>query len=130
MILLLDTHIFLWFITNDSKLPLKYSSTITNLENEVYLSVASSWEMLIKYQIGKLSLPEQPSKYIAKNRRKHRIRSLAIYESSIKEIASLPLHHNDPFDRLIIAQSIRYKMTLLTLDEKFQHYPVNILTVD
>jgi PIN domain nuclease of toxin-antitoxin system len=112
---------------NDRRLPLRYAATISNPEHELFLSVASSWEILIKYQIGKLELPHHPTQYIRKHRKRLGIRSLAIYETAIQELSKLPLHHHDPFDRLIISQTNRYQLTLMTLDHQFEAYDVSIL---
>ncbi|MDD1418633.1 type II toxin-antitoxin system VapC family toxin [Dolichospermum sp. ST_sed1] len=101
MKLLVDTHIFLWFITNNNRLSRKYCDSISNADNEIYLSVVSVWEAMIKYQLGKLALPESPDIYLPKQREKHLISSLSIDETTIAQLAKLPSLHHDPFDRLL-----------------------------
>jgi PIN domain nuclease of toxin-antitoxin system len=98
---LLDTHIFLWFITNNKRLSHRYIDAISNQDNEIYLSVVSVWEATIKYQLGKLPLPESPEIYLPKQREKHLISSLSINETTITQLIQLPPLHNDPFDRLL-----------------------------
>ncbi|HQU32311.1 MAG: type II toxin-antitoxin system VapC family toxin [Planctomycetia bacterium] len=80
MRLLLDTHIFLWFISGDKQLAISAQDAIRDPHNDVYLSVASLWEAIIKYQLGKLPLPAPPGKYLPKQREKHLISSLEIDE--------------------------------------------------
>lgn len=96
MLLLLDTHVFLWFITGDSRLAVSFHEAILRSENRVYLSAASYWEIIIKYNLGKLPLPESPEEFIPHQRELHGIESLAVTESSLKYLASLPNKHRDP----------------------------------
>jgi PIN domain nuclease of toxin-antitoxin system len=90
MKILLYTHIFLWFITNNKRLSEKYCDAISNQDNEIYLSVVSVWEAMIKYQLGKLPLPESPEIYLPKQRERHLISSLSIDETTITQLAKLP----------------------------------------
>jgi PIN domain nuclease of toxin-antitoxin system len=85
MELLLDTHIFLWYISGDKKLADSAKNMISNPANEVYLSVVSSWETIIKYRVGKLSLPQAPEKYLPEQRERHRISSMSLDEASVKQ---------------------------------------------
>ena len=101
MRLLLDTHIFLWFITGDSHLPIPFFEAIIESENEVFLSAASVWEIIIKYDLGRLPLPDLPGTYIPTQRERHRIETLPITESSLKCLSSLSKLHSDPFDSLL-----------------------------
>jgi PIN domain nuclease of toxin-antitoxin system len=127
MRLLLDTHVFLWLITNDARLPAKFRDALSDANNGVFLSVASVWESVIKFQAGKLPLPESPETYLPRQREKHDIATLAIDEASISQLAQLPLLHRDPFDRIIIAQALQQGMTLVTVDEHVLAYPVATL---
>lgn len=127
MKLLLDTHIFLWFISGDKRLPAFVQTSIRNSENEVYLSVASVWEALVKYQLGKLSLPDSPEKYLPLQRKRHGIDSLPISEACVTQLAKLPKIHRDPFDRILISQALEYGLTMVTIDEIIFDYPVIIL---
>ncbi|MCI0494611.1 type II toxin-antitoxin system VapC family toxin [candidate division KSB1 bacterium] len=124
---LLDTHIFLWFISGDKRLPKFARNKIQEFENEVYLSVISLWEAIIKYQIGKLPLPKPPNIYLPKQRARHFISSLELDEASIIKLAKLPLIHRDPFDRILICQALTHEMTIITSDEHIRSYNVSVL---
>lgn len=100
---------------------------IRHPDNEVYLSVISLWEVIIKYQLGKMPLPQSPETYLPLQRQKHQIRSLGVDEASVRQLIKLPAFHNDPFDRLLICQAIEYKMTIATVDSQILAYPANTL---
>jgi PIN domain nuclease of toxin-antitoxin system len=127
MNLLLDTHVFLWFITADSRLPILFRDAIRETSNTVFLSAASLWEIIIKYNLGKLPLPQSPELYIPRQRQNHRIKSLQIGESSLKYLASLPDLHRDPFDRILISQALNGNLTLATIDQAVMSYNVPYL---
>jgi PIN domain nuclease of toxin-antitoxin system len=127
MKLLLDTHIFLWFISGDTNLPVYMRDAIADPNNDVYLSAVSLWEIIIKYQIGKLPLPQPPESYIPAARQSHRIESLPVDEASVIQLANLPPIHRDPFDRVLICQTLEHGMTLVTVDNNIQKYSVPIL---
>jgi PIN domain nuclease of toxin-antitoxin system len=107
MRILLDTHIFLGFISGDTRLSTDVRDAIRDPENEVYLSAVSVWEAIVKYQLGKLPLPEHPEIYLPKQRDLHQITSLALDESSVVQLAKLPPLHRDPFDRMLICQALQ-----------------------
>jgi len=126
---LIDTHIFLWFLNGDSQLSPQFRAHIQDPNNEVYLSVVSVWEATIKYQLGKLPLPESPEIYLPKQRIRHQIDSLPINEASITNLIKLPPLHRDPFDRLLICQAIQHDLTIITADQEIINYPIiQILT--
>ena len=127
MRLLLDLHVFLWYISADSKLPPAFRDAIQDATNEAFLSVASVWEAIIKYSIRKLPLPGPPEEYLPRIRERHKIASLAIEESTMKHLAKLPPLHRDPFDRILIAQSQQHNLTMLTVDDAIKAYSVKIL---
>jgi PIN domain nuclease of toxin-antitoxin system len=127
MKILLDTHIFLWFISGDSRLSANIRDAIRDTDNEVYLSVVSIWESIIKYQLGKLPFPESPAIYLPKQRDLHQISSLAIDEKSVAQLAQLPLLHRDPFDRMLICQSLQNGLAIATVDAAIQAYSVPLL---
>jgi PIN domain nuclease of toxin-antitoxin system len=106
MKILLDTHIFLWFITGDDRLSMHLRDAIRNLDNEVYLSVISVWEALVKYQLGKLPLSESPETYFPEQRDRHLITSLSLDEGSVAQLVKLPSLHRDPFDQMLICQAL------------------------
>lgn len=127
MRLLLDTHIFLWYISGDSRLPPTLRTTIQDSANEVFLSVASVWEACIKHHLGKLPLPETPGTYLPEQRQRHLVASLPIEERALRHLAGLPPLHRDPFDRVLICQAIEGAMTLVTMDEAVRVYPIAVL---
>jgi PIN domain nuclease of toxin-antitoxin system len=129
MKLLLDTHVFLWFISGDARLPSGFRDSIRDPDNEVFLSVVSLWEATIKFQLGKLPLPESPETYLPKQRERHLIASLPVDEASVIQLAKLPSLHRDPFDRLLICQAIRHGMTIMTVDQAVRMYPVSVMAM-
>ncbi len=124
---LLDTHIFLWFISGDTRLPAGWRDIIRDAGNDVYLSVVSLWEAIIKYHLGKLPLPEPAESYLPTQRMRHQIASLSLRETSVRRLATLPLVHRDPFDRMLVCQALENNLTIVTVDGAFQAYPVPIL---
>ena len=120
---ILDTHIFLWLINEDPRLTEDKAQVIINPENEVFLSVVSIWECVLKYQIGKLQFPQSPEIYLPQQRSKHLCKSLGISEETIKQLIKLPMIHKDPFDRLIICQSLESDLTIITEDRAILSYP-------
>lgn len=127
MRILLDTHIFLWFISGDARLSTDIRDAIRNPENEVFLSAVSIWEAIVKHQLGKLPLPEPPEIYLPKQRDLHQISSLALDENSVVQLAGLPLLHRDPFDRMLICQALQNSLIIATLDAAVRAYSVNTL---
>ena len=127
MRILLDTHVFLWFISGDAQLSTNVRDEIRNPDNEVYLSTVSVWEAIVKYQLGKLPLPESPETYLPKQRELHQIASLALDESSVVQLAKLPPLHRDPFDRMLICQALQHNLTIATVDSAVRAYSVSIM---
>lgn len=127
MRLLLDTHIFLWYIVDDVKLPSTFRLAIQDPNNEVFLSVASIWESVIKHQIGKLSFPFPPAEWLPKQRAAHGIGMIVIDEGAMSQLASLPQIHRDPFDRLIVAQAMQHSLAIVTVDPEILAYQINVL---
>lgn len=124
MKLLLDTHIFLWFINQDCRLSEHFKQAIQNPDNEIFLSVVSIWECEIKYQLGKLPFPQSPAIYLPQQRTKHFIKSLVVDEASIAQLINLPPLHRDPFDRLLICQALQHNLIMLTEDKSILNYPM------
>jgi PIN domain nuclease of toxin-antitoxin system len=127
MKILLDTHIFLWFISGDRRLSADIRDVIRSTDNEVYLSVVSVWESIIKYQLGKLPLPEPPETYLSRQRDLHQILSLSVDEKSVAQLARLPLLHRDPFDRMLICQALQNELAIATVDAAIRAYSVNLI---
>lgn len=124
---ILDTCTFLWIITNADELTDTIKTQFQNRENTYYLSAASSWEIGIKYSIGKLPLPQSPEQYIPVQREKHGIQTLPISEEASLNISKLPPIHKDPFDRILICQSIVTGYPIVTPDPLIRQYPVKIV---
>ena len=127
MRILLDTHIFLWFISGDTQFSMDIRDAIRDPDNEVYLSAVSVWEAIVKYQLGKLPLPEPPETYLPKQRDLHQISSLNLDENSVIQLSKLPLLHRDPFDRMLICQALQNDLTIVTVDTAIRAYSVNVL---
>lgn len=124
MNILLDTCTFLWIITGDKKLSARAREHFINPENEIYLSVISTWEISIKHSLGRLPLPEKPEQFIPTQRKRHGVKTLPLDEESALYLTRLPLLHNDPFDRMLICQAIVSGMTIMTPDDLFAKYHV------
>jgi len=120
--LLLDTHVFLWWKVNDSRLVDPAKTAIANAAL-VMVSAASAWEMAIKSQLGKLALSEDISKGVEESG----FEKLTISFEHATEVANLPQHHKDPFDRMLVAQARVERLTLVTHDRLLEAYPVPIL---
>lgn len=127
MKILLDTHIFLWFISGDPRLLPTVQDAICDPNSDVFLSSVSIWEAMVKNQLGKLPLPESPELYLPKHRERHQIASLALDESSVIQLAKLPPLHRDPFDRMLICQALQHGLTIATVDPAIRAYSVNVL---
>ena len=124
MKILLDTCTFLWIITDDSRLSLRARELFIDPSHDVYLSVASTWEITLKYILNRLHLPEPPERFIPEQRNRHNINSLPLEEDATFYLAKLPDLHKDPFDRILICQAIVSGMVILTLDELISQYPL------
>jgi PIN domain nuclease of toxin-antitoxin system len=123
---LLDTHAFLWAIADDQRLSRRAQKIFTG-PHDLWLSAASIWEILIKVQAGKLPLPQPSGPYLVKQAAENRIEVLPITLDHILRVESLPMHHRDPFDRILVAQSIEEKLPLITADPQFERYPVELI---
>ena len=127
MRILLDTCTFLWIITDDSRLSGVARGHFTEPENEMFLSVVSGWEITIKYTLKRLSLPEPPDAYIPRQREEHRILLLALGEEAVLHTIHLPIHHRDPFDRMLVSQAIVHGMVILSPDKVLHQYPARVV---
>ena len=124
---LIDTHVFLWWNTEDAQLSPRARKIISDGKNEIFLSAASAWEIAIKASRGRLVLPEEPALYVASRMSLHRIQSLPIQVSHALRVYDLPLHHADPFDRLLVAQCQMESMPLITKDEEIRKYELETI---
>jgi PIN domain nuclease of toxin-antitoxin system len=126
MRILLDTCTFLWLILDTEELTEKVKDLFADSDNEVFLSVVSTWEIAVKYAIGRLDLPEEPRFYIPEQRERHRVRSLPLDEPASLQVSTLPKIHSDPFDRMLISQAMIHGLTILSPDDMMKKYPVRI----
>jgi PIN domain nuclease of toxin-antitoxin system len=127
MKLLLDTHTFLWLASNPEKLSQTGLAACEDLTNELYLSVVSAWEIQIKRQVNRLQLGVPLDQMIQGQRAANGLRILPVKLQHIYILDELPLHHNDPFDRLLIAQAKAEHAWLVSGDSRFQPHPVDVL---
>jgi PIN domain nuclease of toxin-antitoxin system len=127
MKLLLDAHTFLWWITDDQKLSGRAREIISDGSNELFLSAATGWEIAIKVQIGRLKLPEEPIRFILEQMRINAIQSLPIQMNHALHVSTLPQHHRDPFDRLLIAQAQLEGLPVLSSDHQLANYQVEVI---
>lgn len=124
---LLDTHIFLWYINKSERLSTNHKELIRDTRLPVFLSVASVWECVIKQNIQKISFPEPASVYLPKQREQHWLASLGFSETTLTFLQKLPAYHRDPFDRLLISQTLENQLILLTEDDKIKRYDVPVI---
>ena len=127
MSLLLDSHTFVWVHEEPRKLSQKVVAEIKNPANDLFLSVASVWELQIKIQIGKFKFNDTLENIINEQQRINGIQILPINLSHALYLKNLPLHHKDPFDRLLISQAIVENMILVSADPKFSMYQATLL---
>lgn len=121
---LLDTHAFLWFVSDDSRLSPRARSIIKDRNKEVYFSAASAWEMSIKIRLGRLTIEEELEPFIVKQLAENNFSTLSITVLHSLYTSKLPEIHKDPFDRMIIAQSKLENMSLISKDKNIKKYKV------
>ena len=121
---LLDTCSFIWLINGSNRLSQSLQTIFKDSENILYLSIASVWEIGIKYPLKKIEFVEDPSTFIPEQRKKHNIELLSLSEESCLYTTKLPLLHQDPFDRVLIAQAMMHNLVLVTPDKLIHQYPV------
>ena len=124
MRLLLDTHTFLWWIDDAPALSKKARTAIGKAGNECFVSLASCWEMAIKSSLGKLSLSQPLDRFIPEQLAANGFQLLDIDFRHVTRVEALPLHHRDPFDRLLIAQAMAEKLILVSADAAIEAYDV------
>ncbi len=123
---LLDTHVLIWWLTADKRLSPKAADVIRSRKNLLYWSTASSWEMSIKYALGRLELDEPLEILLPAELAKNQIEIMPIENEQAILAGQLPLYHKDPFDRMLIAQAQLESMEIITDDSKFKLYDVDI----
>ncbi|MEZ4837309.1 MAG: type II toxin-antitoxin system VapC family toxin [Caldilineaceae bacterium] len=127
MRVLLDTHVFLWWIANDPQLSSVARQLVTDPQTEPLLSTVSGWEIAIKSGLGRLNLSEDLQTFVAEQLRINTIRVLPIEMGHALHVYTLPHHHRDPFDRMLVAQSQVEKIPIVTRDPLIARYAVNVI---
>jgi len=127
MNLLLDTSTFLWYVSADKRLPAKARDLIAAAENDVWLSVVSVWEVIVKSELKRLQLPAPAWSYVMAQRERHAVASLALEESALTYLAKLPSVHRDPFDRMLVCQALAMDLAIVTNDPLIDRYPVRTI---
>ena len=128
MRILLDTHIFVWWDDEPERLSKRAFDLCSDSANILVLSVASVWELQIKYALGKLTLRAPLSQIIGDQQRENGVEILPVTLSHVFALENLPPIHKDPFDRLLIAQFIAENISLLSVDSVFQNYSISLLS--
>ena len=124
MAILLDTHAFLWWVADAPSLTRKARTTIGDQRRVCYFSLASCWEMAIKVSLGKLAIESSVDRFIAQQMAANGFQPLGIALSHVTRIATMPFHHRDPFDRLLVAQALDGDLAIVSADPIFQKYGV------
>jgi PIN domain nuclease of toxin-antitoxin system len=125
--ILIDTGCWLWSLTDPERLNERARELLADSRQELFLSSASSWEIAIKAALGKLQLPQPPSRFVPARMAAFGIQGLPVEHTHALRVFALPLHHRDPFDRLLIAQAQIEKMAILTADHSFAPYDVKLI---
>ncbi len=124
---LLDTHTFLWWITDNSSLSDKARKIITNVDSTLFLSAASGWEIAIKARLGKITLPDDITTFIYEQMSINAIKELPVKMNHTLQTYILPDHHRDPFDRLLVSQSQLEMLPIITGDSHISPYNVKVI---
>lgn len=124
---LLDTHVFLWWTSDDSRLSTASRKFISDGNNEVFFSVASAWEIAIKYGNGRLTLPEPPDTFVPSRIARESFSILPVELDHALAVHALPAVHLDPFDRLLVAQAISLNLPIISGDHHVAQYEVDTI---
>lgn len=125
MKVLLDTHTLLWALTDESRLSERVRKLLP--QADTWFSVAGLWEILIKAKIGKMALPRPTGPFVMTKLQLNGVRILHVTSDHVLRVESLPDHHRDPFDRILIAQSLEEHLPVVTADRVFTRYPVEVI---
>ena len=124
---LVDTQVWLWMLAAPGRIRGRATAVIEDAGSQLLLSAVSSWEIAVKYAVGKLPLPEAPDRYVPSRMRASGITGLEISHAHALRVSALPRHHDDPFDRLLIAQAQLEDLTIITADPTFDRYDVVVM---
>ena len=125
--MLLDTQVWLWMVAEPERLSQSSRALVRASANELLLSAASVWEIAIKFGLGKLELPDGPEAFVPRLMIRTAVTPLPVHHRHALRVAALPLHHRDPFDRLLIAQAQLEEVPVMTADPAFGHYEVEVI---
>ncbi len=124
---LVDTHVWLWLQTEPERIKTQVREMVEDTSTEIMLSAASAWEITIKYGLGKLSLPREPAIYVPERMRTSGTTPLAVEHAHVLRTGELPMHHRDPFDRLLVAQAQILDVPIVTSDPQIAAYDVEVV---
>jgi PIN domain nuclease of toxin-antitoxin system len=124
---LLDSHVWLWMLTQPTRIRGNLLEELRTSSTRVLLSAASSWEIAIKWAMGRLALPEPPEIYVPTRMQRSGVEGLVVTHAHALRVSTLPPHHRDPFDRLLIAQAQLESVPIVTVDEAFDAYDVPVI---
>jgi PIN domain nuclease of toxin-antitoxin system len=127
---LLDTHVWLWLLADPSRIRADLLAEMSSSRTRLLLSAASSWEVAIKWAMGRLLLPEPPESYVPSRMQRTGVSGLAVEHVHALHVATLPPHHRDPFDRLLVAQAQIERIAIVTVDRVFDAYDVPVIRAD
>ena len=127
MTALLDTHVIIWFLAADRRLSTQARDLIEDPDRVLYFSAVSAIEISLKYARKQLQLPDEPARLLPQLLAELRLSPLSISLAHGTRMSALPLHHRDPFDRLLIAQALEERLSLVTSDRHMQQYGIPIL---
>jgi len=127
MNVLVDTHVWIWSLADPNRLSPECRRLLSSSRNVIYLSAASAWELAFKAALGKIELPEPVETYVPTRMARQGITALPITHTHALTVSTLPPHHRDPFDRLLIAQAIVERLPILTADAAFDRYGVEVI---
>jgi len=127
MRILVDTQCWLWMNAAPERLSTGVRRRLLAADTTLFLSAASAWELAIKYALGKLHLPDPPAEYVSSRMRQTKTTPLAVSHEHALEVATLPAHHRDPFDRLLVAQAKIERLPILTVDRHFALYDIEVI---
>lgn len=127
MRLLLDTHAFLWWVTDDDRLSERAGELIADGANDVYVSAASAWEIAIKVGLGRIRLPDEARTFAPDQLERNAFQALSVHVAHAVAVIALPDVHRDPFDRMLVAQAMTEGLTIVSQDQELARYPVPVV---
>ena len=124
---MLDTHAFLWWITDSPQLSSRVREIIADGRNELFFSAASGWEIAIKARLGRVEIPGDLERFLTEQLSQNAVWVLPLYLSHAVRTYALPGHHRDPFDRLLVSQALLERLPILSADPQISRYPIEVI---